>query len=483
MATNAQQLELKIDADAMKLWAHVPPSIDPADVDQQQLAALLAEQSVEMTEKVQSSTAQLVARLKSGDVPLEPVLLAEGRPPEPGRDGYVQWHKQFAPRGSTNDADDKDENNDDAAVDYYSRTDVISVKSGDFLAILIAPQEGQPGRDIYGAEVPPPKPHRAPEQFGSGIELHDDGSIVATMSGRLNVAGQRVWISPLLTISGNVDFESGNVSFEDEVLVEGNVLDLFSVRCSGDLTVRGIVEGATIICGANMTVQGGINGKKKADIQVDGKLAARFLDNANVSAGGDVLVSSEMVNSTLLAAKKVTVRGTIKGCRVEAAEGVAAGSIGSESGIRTEIIVGKNRLAATRLAEVNRQLEPLQQQIKLDQAKVAPLAQRRQGLPESQKVRLVKLLTELKESMNHVAELSSEREELIAATRLNRQASIKVQEMILDGTIIQIGGITATLRESLRGPLTLSCSTIDGQPRIVVGSGQGGMLVLESHEP
>ena len=95
----------------------------------------------------------------------------------------------------------------------------------------------------------------------------------------------------------------------------------------------------------------------------------------------------------------------------------------------------------------------------------------------------MKLLTELKAAMARAEALELQRAELAKAARGNRDASIKVHEMILDGTNVQIGPVCTTVRESLRGPLTLSCSMIDGQPRIVASSGQGGMLVLESHEP
>ena len=257
---------------------------------------------------------ELAASLQAGNFPTEPILLAEGRPAVPGRDGYVDWENDFAPQ---KDAENQPREADDGSVDFYSHSSIICVKKGDYLGTIIPPQPGEPGSNLRGEEILPPKPRKAPEQFGQGTELLADGRIIATMGGRLNVAAQRVWITPLLVISGNVDFESGNVAFDGEVLVEGNVLDLFSVQCTRNLAIRGLVEAATIKCDGNLDVIGGINGKKKANIEVAGKLKARFLDNATVTAGGNVLILSEMVNSTLLAAQQVKVLGTIKGCRVE----------------------------------------------------------------------------------------------------------------------------------------------------------------------
>ncbi len=482
MTTRVEPIQLRIAGDGMKLSVTVHGPLDAETaIDQQYLLDRLEEMEIELTPSLRQKTAELAARLAAGELPAEPVLLAEGIAPEHGRDGCIEWQEQFSPDRLQAQAQQQDDD-DQAAVDHYSRTNVISVKEADLLCTIVPPTAGRSGRNLLGAEVAARKGKSAGFHFGQGTVVLDDGRVVATMGGRLHVVGQNVWVNPLLVVQGNVDFESGNVDFDGDVLIEGNVLDLFSVRCSKNAVIRGIVEAARISCAGDLEVLGGINGKQKAQIEVGGRLKARFLDNTTISAGGDVLIQSEMVNSNLTTSRRVRVLGDIKASRIEAAGGVEAGNIGSESGVRATIVVGNDRLAAERLSQVERELESLDQQVRLDQAKAAPLVQRQHAMVELQKVRLIKLLTGLKEAMHRMEQLKKEREALSVAARVNRQANVKVRELIRDGTSVQIGVVCTTLRESLRGPLTMSFSMIDNQPRIVVGSGQGGMLVLDSHE-
>ena len=173
---------------------------------------------------------------------------------------------------------------DPNGVDHYARSSIISVAEGALVCTLVEPSAGTPGRNVYGRTVMQRQGRKAVMNFNETITPGElPNQMLARIGGKLNVAGFKCWLSPLLTIQRDVDFQVGNVDFDGDVLIRGDVLDLFQVQARRGVVVQGLIEGARIECGGDLTVAGGIAGKQKAVLSVGGKLRARFIDNATVN--------------------------------------------------------------------------------------------------------------------------------------------------------------------------------------------------------
>lgn len=479
MPTDVGLVEIVVSPDSMRAMARVNPDGDESDRAEAKLLSILAAQSIDITEDVRDRVRLLSERLGAKDYPLEDVLLAQGAPPEPGTDGRVEWNPDCDP---TQRHFEPPEETLSGVVDHYARSTIVSISEGDLVCTLVPPVPGTPGRDVFGREVPAKKVHRCPLHFGEGLAEKDGepGRIVATISGRVNYVGNQVWISPLLTIYRHVDFQVGNIDFDGDVLIRGNVLDLFTVKCTKSLVIRGLVEGARIECGGDLAISGGVAGKEKAVIVSGGKVAARFIDNATVVAAGDVVVEKEMVNSTIATESCLITRGAITACKIEAAGGIEAGIVGSKSGIRTELSVGSSRETFRRLGRADRDIVALEEKIERHRGQLTPLLQRQASLPLIQKNTLTRLLKEVKAEMEELDRLKLEREQLQNSIRSHRAACIDVRRMIHDGTTVNIGEATATLRDALRGPLKLVSHPVDGAARVAASSKDGGLVLLES---
>lgn len=478
MTTDVGVVEIIISSDSMSAWGRIHPEADVSQLDEGKILGMLSGQSIELTDEVRDRVRLLVEQLEDGQLPSGDVVLAEGVRPVPGEDARIEWAPDCDPDRDRGTADGATV---DGEVDHYARSNIISVSEGDLVCTIVPATEGTPGKDIYGREVPPRKGRRPPVQFSESIIREEGGNrMLARNSGRLNVVGRHAWISPLLTINHNVDFQSGNVDFDGDVLVRGSVLDLFSVKCSRDLHVKGMIEGACVECAGSVVVDGGIAGKQKAELTVAGDVRARFLDNARLTARGNVEVAREMVNSTVIASGLVATQGAITGCTIESAMGVDAAVIGSQSGVVTRLSVGHDRNISRRIGQIERELDELESTLQQNRARLEPMLQRQHALPDSRKQHLVQLLTQVKSDMQQIEELKQEKEQLAEQLKSLRGAVVKVARLIHDGTTVQIGKAVTTLRQSLRGPLKLVAHrTADGE-QIAASSTDGSLVVLET---
>jgi hypothetical protein len=474
MPTELAIVELLLSPDNLQAWTRVNPAVAPETVSEQNLMGLLTAQSIVIDETVQPRIQALVEQLRRGEFPKKDILLVEGLKPVPGEDGVVEWseHCRPQPQGQA-----------DEVVDHYARTSIISVSAGDLICTVTPPTEGTPGHDIFGQGLAAKKGQRAPMQFGEGI-VRESGAnrMIAKIGGRVNLLGQRVWITPLLVINSDVDFQAGNVNFDGDVLVCGHVLDLFTVKCTKGIVVQGLIEAAKIEAGGDLVCGGGIAGKEKAELTVGGQVKTRFIDNAIVKARGDIFIQREAVNSTITTMSHLETPGAITACTVDARTGIEAALIGSSAGVRTSLVVGFDRETQRRMARLEREMIDLVDKTKTDRGKLDTALQRQKALPDSQKGRLMQLLTTVKEDMNKAAELKKEQQSLQDDLKANRNACIKVSRMIREGTTLQIGKAVTTLKTSLQGPIKLVNRRVDGAERIAACTNDGHLITLESTE-
>lgn len=125
----------------------------------------------------------------------------------------------------------------------------------------------------------------------------------------------------------------GTISFNGDVIVNGDVFTDVVIHAGGNITVEGVVEGALLHAGGNIIVHHGIHGKHKAVIEAGGSITSNFIEEARVTAGTDICVDY-MVNTKVSAGQTVLAtgkNGLIIGGDVSAGETVDAFVIGNGS--------------------------------------------------------------------------------------------------------------------------------------------------------
>ncbi|MGB9803280.1 flagellar assembly protein A, partial [Desulfofundulus sp.] len=107
----------------------------------------------------------------------EPLLVAEGKPPQPGVDERLEvFFEGGAFPGRALDEEKR--------IDFRELNTIVSVEAGALLALKHPSQPGLPGRAVTGEELPPPAPLLLELRAGKGVELQAEGTrVVALLHG------------------------------------------------------------------------------------------------------------------------------------------------------------------------------------------------------------------------------------------------------------------------------------------------------------
>lgn len=272
------------------------------------------------------------------------VLVARGRPPVAGADGRVEFLVNAARQVQYRQEKD-------GSLNFRETNLVESVAAGQVLARLHPPTDGQPGRNVLDEPIPARKGQPARLKNGPGTEWKPgEVELTARVPGRPILDDGRLSVEPVLNVPGDVDYSVGNIRFSGLVVVGGSVLDGFEVHADRGLEIRGTAGSCVLRSGGDIAVAGGVNGRGKATVETGGRVRAKYLNETEVRAGGDVEVASEIVNCRVSTLGRVTVTaGAIIGGETVARCGVTVRTLGSELGVPTRLVIGRNHEVAARM--------------------------------------------------------------------------------------------------------------------------------------
>jgi hypothetical protein len=321
---------VKISRDGMTAWA-VPGDCSQVDVPQfhDELARAGVDWGIDHEAVDHAAESPL----------LEPVMLASGTEALPSRDAAVEY--LFSEEDELDAL--RPRLRDDGTVDYRDLKPIYTVQPGTVVGHYLPAVNGEPGRDVLGREIAPVQPGRdtPAERFaGRDVEVAVNGiDLVATKAGRPVREGDRIDVVEIYTISGDVDYSTGNIDFNGEVYVSGDVQPGFTVKASGNVRIDGMVDTANVESGKDLLISGGIHGHGESKIVCGGEMSARFIEAADVSCEGNVLVISTVVRATVTCRGFVTVigRGSIVGGKVKAVNGISCNTAGSPAGVGTSL--------------------------------------------------------------------------------------------------------------------------------------------------
>nr|WP_319395547.1 FapA family protein [uncultured Desulfobacter sp.] len=260
------------------------------------------------------------------------LLVAEGKQPVPPTQGEIQYYFpiHFKRPGKINP---------DGSMDYRDRGEVPHVEDGILLASKIFPEPGEPGLDVKGKEISVPEPVDPAFSAGPGTRFNEEKSeIFSSIQGEphLDVMGV-VSVNKEFKVKGDVGYETGNIEFNGNVVVPGEVKEGFSVKCVS-LTAREVC-GAQVDLSGDLNVSMGIMDTKL--INVKGNIQAKYIRNSTINSYGDLTVQKEIVDSTIyLSGACNNERGSILNSIVSAKLGIKAGTVGNESSGPSVLTVG-----------------------------------------------------------------------------------------------------------------------------------------------
>ncbi len=263
-------------------------------------------------------------------------LVAEGTPAVDGTDGSFEFLFNLS-------NDTKPRILEDGSIDYTSIRTVETVEAGSEIARYSRATQGKDGIDVCGRILKCRQGRELPQLKGKGFNLSEDKLVYkAAITGKAEYANDRLTVSNILIIEGDVNNISGSVEFAGDVEVRGNVITGMTIKARGSIFVNGHVESAQLISGGDVILKNGMQGGGKGEIRAEGEVSGKFFEQTTIYTKGSVKANA-ILNCYIIAEQEILVsgkRGVIVGGDIRAIRRVEATTIGNVSEVKTKVSAG-----------------------------------------------------------------------------------------------------------------------------------------------
>lgn len=446
------------DSTSLHAWLSVIPRVAPGlPLDAARIRAAVVGTGLLLTDVDEKRIDEALVPVAAGQS-IRMVLITEGIPPRGGGDPRLDWAIDYT-QTRTQDSESR--------VDYHEKANIRNVRTGEKLLTVIPPPPAEPGRDVFGHPVHPPKGRDQLVTAGENVRYEPESrTYTATADGRLVFIAGRVEVSPILNVEADVDYSTGNIVFNGFVHIAGSVLDSFRVKADKGMYIGGAVGMSTLESGADVEIAGGVAAKGKGSITAAGTVKAKYLNAVSVEAQGDVLIRTEILNCNVSALGKVRVQmGSICGGEVIAMGGVHAPVLGSAMGVKTYVAAGVNFTSEKRLRELRELYLQHAKTVKMITDKVGPLMEDREKLlrlPPDKLAVVRGLMAQLKDARSRLAEVEAEQNRMLEHQQMMQDKTIAVARRVCSGVDVQVGEYRKTFIEDLEGPVRLYYNEAEG---------------------
>ncbi|GEM_PF-3184817 len=314
---------------------------------------------------------QAINKLNSGDENIFGIRAIKGIAPVDDTDEQLEL--LFTPQQT------KPKIADDGSVDYYDLGPIPFVKEGAVIARKIPSKPGEPGKDIFGKEIPPLPGEKLNIKLTGNVKQAENGTdFIATTDGCPKYEGSTLQLVHVFQTKGDVNFTTGNIQFTGDIIVNGDVKNGFIVESlEGEIQVKGTVYDAVLKAAKSIKVAHGIIGKSKCKIKTNEDVIVNFLEKATIEAGGSVEAGNYIMNSTITVGGDIKVikgRGLILGGQSFALQSIEAVTFGNEIGVKTHLYVGQHYLLINEINEIHRKIAELEKKKKTNDKMMQTIA-------------------------------------------------------------------------------------------------------------
>lgn len=381
----------------------------------------------------------------------EQTLIAVGTSATTGKDGVIKLIYDLK------DKDIRPAELEDGKVDFKEVSKLKNVKRGQLIAERIDAQYGIAGRMVTGEEIAAKLGKQARFKVGKNVVLNgEQTAMYSAIDGLITLTDkEKINVFPVYEVNGDVDYKIGNIDFVGTVVIRGNVLNGFRVKAAGDIRIIGGVEGAELESGGSIEITGGIMAGSKGFVKANKTVKSSFIQEGNVYAGEEILVSQSIMHSNVRAGRNVIcsgAKGLIVGGVIQASEKVSARVIGNTMSTATSIEVGVTPELRTELLELRKNLRQSNDSLdKSDKALVIldQLAAAGQLSEEKMSLR-IKLGATKRLTVSQIEETKERIFEIEKMLEDTDSARIDISHTIYGGIKIVIGRYTRFIKDPIQ---------------------------------
>lgn len=385
--------------------------------------------------------------------PCVPVIGAIGTAPIKGADAIVTYIDR---------PDRKPVIREDGSADHYEMNFVFPVQEGDWLGEKTLPEQGTSGSDIFGNEIKALNGMDVVLRYDkkSVFEQVEGDKVVlrALHGGALEFPDELVTVGKHLEISGDVGVETGSITFDGSVSVNGTIQAGYSVIATGDISIEGKegVTNAKIIqsSAGDIYIKGGVFGGGETIVEAQGSIFIKHANDCKLYAKeihtGLYLFGSEVI------AEEVSVdkhKGRIIGGSIEALYSITCAFVGNNHERKTKLHVkGVDK------QEIYKGVQEMAQELKKHRAIAERLEEHTSKISSivdtlsfAQKEAYDKTLQTMALTNERILKLDMDIQTDLAHMKTAKPAYIEVVKEAFPGTVIQIGKYTSTLQQKTSG--------------------------------
>lgn len=374
-----------------------------------------------------------------------PVVVAEGKAAVNGEDGKFTYYFR-------KELNRKPRVLKDGSVDYKSMELFEVVKKDMLLAEYQPATKGAYGYDVTGRMIAPKQGKELPPLTGEGFMMTEDKKqYYSLLDGivELDTYNHKLIIRNLYTVPGDVDASIGNIDFNGDINILGNVHSGFTITATGSVVIDGHCEGCQIQAGKDVIIRKGYQGQGVGKIVSGGEIMGKFFESAILEAEGDV-EASYLLNCDLRTQGKLLVegrRGVIIGGYVCAKQGVSCFGVGNIAEIKTIVEVGIDKDDMMEYQELVKMIDKVDAELKTCEAALQKLMEKptRDEKTTEFLARLTKAVyTQKKQKKDLLKEQSVKMDKMTK----QRGARVRVAGRAFPGTLLYLNTAPLALKEA-----------------------------------
>ena len=275
------------------------------------------------------------------------------------------------------------------------------------------------------------------------------------VSGNVTLMDDTVFVADQYEVPADVGPSTGDIEYDGCVVVKGNVLTGYAIKATGDITVNGVVEGASLTTDGKIVLKRGIQGKGEATLQAGGDVISNFIESANVTCGGKIMTEAIM-HSKVTAEDDIVVkgkRGMIAGGYLKTKTKIEAKTIGSTMGTLTELQVGidpkiveQHRFLEKEVEQLTSEREGLMQNVLLLKKRMDTKGK----LDDEKMASLKKTGKRIQEIDTRLEENAAEREVLEVELNKKDNGRIIAENIVYPGVKMTISNVSNTIKSEVQ---------------------------------
>lgn len=278
-------------------------------------------------------------QLKAGDI--SEGIVAKGLPLKHGKNSRIT---PLVPNALERIL--KPQTSEGKKVDMRNLGEIICVKAGTAISRRLPPTTGRNGYSVTGTPLDAEPGQWVSFKPGAGTVLseEDENLLVAEINGMPKFKNEQMWVDDTFICKG-CNVGTGNINYDGAVLVNGDVTEKMKIVATGDVTINGFVDSATIQAGGDIIITEGAMGKVNEDnndfgtsliaqgsVHVQHGQGLDIMCNGNVTIGRQLAYSRIVCRGSVIAGPIEKPNGNLFACDIQSQDAVRAGTLGAVSG-------------------------------------------------------------------------------------------------------------------------------------------------------